>query len=146
METIRQWAANLCMGCILVGMLRALVPDESRNKGIKLVFTVYIVLCILTSPGKIDLGQMRSQLWQTPTISWEQLVQHTAEEQLTAWANRTLAEAGIDGSAAIAVEGPDETRLTAVITVSADDAEQARQLLQAQLGADAAIEFQEAME
>ena len=146
MEAIRQWAANLCIGCILVGMLRALVPDKSRNKGINLVFTVYIVLCILTSPGKIDLVQMRSHLQQTPTISWEQLVQRTAEEQLTAWANRTLAEAGIDGSAAIAVESADGNRLTAVMTVDADDAEQARQLLQAQLGADAAIEFQEAME
>ena len=133
MEAIRQWAANLCIGCILVGMLRALVPDKSRNKGINLVFTVYIVLCILTSPGKIDLVQMRSHLQQTPTISWEQLVQRTAEEQLTAWANRTL------------VEGADENRLTVVITVDADDAEQARQLLQAQLGDDAAIEFQEAM-
>ena len=109
------------------------------------MFTVYIVLCILTSPGKIDLAQMRSHLQQTPTISWERLVQCTAEEQLTAWANRTLAEAGIDGSAAIAVEGADGNRLTAVMTVDADDAEQARQLLQAQLGDDAAIEFQEAM-
>ena len=84
---------------------------------------MYIVLCILTSPGKIDLVQMRSHLQQTPTISWEQLVQRTAEEQLTAWVNRTLAEAGIDGSAAIAVEGADGNRLTAVMTVDADDAE-----------------------
>ena len=82
---------------------------------------------------------------RVPTISWEQLVQRTAEEQLTAWVNRTLAEAGIDGSAAIAVEDADGNRLTAVMTVDADDAEQARQLLQAQLGDDAAIEFQEAM-
>ena len=44
MEAIRQWAANLCIGCILVGMLRALVPDKSRNKGINLVFTVYLSL------------------------------------------------------------------------------------------------------
>ena len=81
MEAIRQWAANLCIGCILVGMLRALVPDKIRTKGINLVFTVYIVLCILTSPGKIDLVQMRSHLQQTPTISWEQLVQRTPEER-----------------------------------------------------------------
>lgn len=55
MSGVRQWVLLLCCGCILYGIIENLLPRKGVYPVIKAVFTLYILL-ILLSPVKTVFG------------------------------------------------------------------------------------------
>lgn len=68
MAVLRQWVLVFCCGCILYGTMENLLPRRGVYPVIKMVFTLYIVL-ILLSPAGAAAALRTTGASQTPASS-----------------------------------------------------------------------------
>lgn len=151
MDGIRHWALALCVCCVLAGVLQLLLPAKGAGKVIKTVLALYILLSVTTPAPHADWAGFWQQLQQPPQLQLQpafdldhlagEQLQQTIQQQLQA----LLAQNGIDAQVTVQASldaSTGQAELAAVTAVLGDpaQAQQAQQLLRAQLGSSVTLE------
>ena len=110
MQAIQTWAAGICAGCVLVGVLQTILPKQEQAAVIKNVLMLYILLSILTPLRGLNASFELPTLETGPVqavFDTEALQRQALEEQLSGTLARRLESAGIQAQvdADIQLEG-----------------------------------------
>ena len=72
--TVKLWALNVCVACILAGALDLFLPRQGSFKSIKTVLALYILVSVVTPAAGADWTGLASLSFESdvqPADSWK---------------------------------------------------------------------------
>lgn len=122
---MQTWALNICIACVMVGVLEIILPKKEYSKSIKTVLALYILVSICYPMKKMDWGGLL-QLQNSETnqsVDYSDYQLGLEKEALQHSLQQELLSVGIEGTVTITAMNPME------ITVRSNNPEQAYQII-----------------
>lgn len=131
--TLKLWALNVCVACVLAGALDLFLPRQGSFKSIKTVLALYILVSVVTPAAGADwtgLASLSIEKAAQPA-DYSAYVSACACQSLARQLEERLAAEGLD--AAVHIE-PAEENAPPTVTIRTDRPDEALELAKELLG------------
>ena len=131
--TVKLWALNVCVACILAGALDLFLPRQGSFKSIKTVLALYILVSVVTPAAGADWTGLASLSFETSVqpADYSDYVSGYACQSLAVQTQARLAAAGIQ--AQVQIE-PGSGKAAPKVTLFTDQPQEALELAKELLG------------
>lgn len=131
--TVKLWALNVCVACILAGALDLFLPRQGSFKSIKTVLALYILVSVVTPAAGADWTGLASLSFESDVqpADYSDYVSGYACQSLAGQLEERLSAAGIEAQVKIA---PGSSQTLPEVTLCTDQPEEALELAKELLG------------
>ena len=131
--TVKLWALNVCVACILAGALDLFLPRQGSFKSIKTVLALYILVSVVTPAAGADWTGLASLSFESDVqpADYSDYVSGYACQSLAGQLEERLAAAGIQAQVEIA---PGSSQTLPEVTLCTGRPEEALELAKELLG------------